>query len=42
VRGCEEYLTSASFLVGKMPGQNYGGNEVVDDIELMTDQNKKE
>ena len=42
VIGVKEFLTSASFLVGKMPGQNYGGDEVVDDIEFMTDQNKKE
>ena len=40
--GVKEYLKSASFMVGKMPGETYGGDEVSDDINLITDQNEKD
>jgi hypothetical protein len=35
--GIKEYLTSAFFLVGQMSGQNYGNDEVADEVELLTD-----
>jgi hypothetical protein len=37
--GVKEYLKSASSMVGKMSSENYCGNEVADDIKLITDQN---
>ncbi len=40
--GVKEYLKSASSMVGKMPSQNYYGDEGANGIKLTTDQNEKD